>query len=76
MGNLKVRVLLALFFVWSWAFSQSDIQLKIKSLESKGLPYFYNNDIEQTVKDWLKNENQSTSIFLGRLQRHVIRLQK
>lgn len=68
MGNLKVRVLLALFFVWSWAFSQSDIQLKIKSLESKGLPYFYNNDIEQTVKDWLKNENQSTSIFLGRLQ--------
>ncbi len=63
---LRVRVLISLFFIWSWAFSQSDIQLKIKSLEQKGLPYFWNAEIELSIRDWLKNENQSTSIFLGR----------
>lgn len=63
---LRVRVLVSLFFIWSWAFSQSDIQLKIKSLEQKGLPYFWNSEIELSIQDWLKNENQSTSIFLGR----------
>jgi len=65
---LRVRVLISLFFIWSWAFSQSDIQLKIKSLEQKGLPYFWNAEIELSIRDWLKNENQSTSIFLGRYQ--------
>jgi membrane-bound lytic murein transglycosylase D len=65
---LRVRVFISLFFIWSWAFSQSDIQLKIKSLEQKGLPYFWNAEIELSIRDWLKNENQSTSIFLGRYQ--------
>jgi len=67
---LRVRVLVSLFFIWSWAFSQSDIQLKIKSLEQKGLPYFWNSEIELSIQDWLKNENQSTSIFLGRYQHY------
>lgn len=66
--KLKSRVIIILFLVCGLAMGQNDIQLRLKTLEVRGLPYFYCEEIETTVNDWLKNENESTSIFYGRLQ--------
>lgn len=66
--SLKMRIFIMLVMVCGLAWGQNDVQLRLKTLEVRGLPYFYNNDIEQTVQDWLQNENESTSIFYGRMQ--------
>lgn len=66
--KLKSRLIILLFLVCGLAMGQNDIQLRLKTLEVRGLPYFYCEEIETTVNDWLKNENESTSIFYGRLQ--------
>ena len=66
--SLKLRIFILVVMVCGLAVGQNDVQLRLKTMESNGVPYFYNNDIEITVQDWLKNENESTSIFYGRLQ--------
>ena len=68
--SLKMRIFTLLLMVCGLAVGQNDVQLRLKTLEVRGLPYFFNNDIEQTVQDWLKNENESTSIFYGRLEQY------
>jgi len=66
--SLRIRIFIVWVMVCGLAIGQNDVQLRLKTLEVRGLPFFYNNDIEQTVSDWLKNENESTSIFYGRMQ--------
>ena len=66
--SLRIRIFIVWVMVCGLAIGQNDVQLRLKTLEVRGLPFFYNNDIEQTISDWLKNENESTSIFYGRLQ--------
>lgn len=66
--SLRIRIFIMWVMVCGLAIGQNDVQLRLKTLEVRGLPFFYNNDIEQTVGDWLKNENESTSIFYGRMQ--------
>lgn len=66
--SLRIRVFILLVMFCGLAVGQNDVQLRIKTLEVRGLPYFYNNEIDQTIQDWLKNENESTSIFYGRLK--------
>ena len=71
-----MRIFALLLMVCGLGFGQNDVQLRLKTLEVRGLPYFYNNDIEQTIQDWLKNENESTSIFYGRLQYYGDRIDR
>lgn len=66
--SLRIRIFIVWVMVCGLAIGQNDVQLRLKTLEVRGLPFFYNNDIQQTVSDWLKNENESTSIFYGRMQ--------
>lgn len=66
--SLRIRIFIVWVMVCGLAIGQNDVQLRLKTLEVRGLPFFYNNDIEQTISDWLKNENESTSIFYGRMQ--------
>jgi membrane-bound lytic murein transglycosylase D len=43
--------------------------LKLVELaDHEGLPFFYNDDIEQVVKDYARNYRGSSSILLGRFQ--------
>ena len=74
--SLRMRIFALLLMVCGLGFGQNDVQLRLKTLEVRGLPYFYNNDIEQTIQDWLKNENESTSIFYGRLQYYGDRIDR
>jgi len=61
------KFLLLASLLWSALGAQSvKVEKEIKKLESRGIPYFYNQEIEQTTKDWLLNENGGTSIVLGR----------
>lgn len=41
-------------------------EAKVRELEAHGLPYFYNQDVENNIDLWLKNENNATSDILGR----------
>jgi membrane-bound lytic murein transglycosylase D len=66
--SLRIRIFIVWVMVCGLAIGQNDIQLRLKTLEVRGLPFFYNQDIEQTVSDWLKNESESTSIFYGRMR--------
>lgn len=62
-----LKFLLLACLLWSALGAQSiKVEKEIKKLESRGVPYFYNQEIEQTTKDWLLNENGGTSIVLGR----------
>ncbi len=63
----SLKFLLLAFLVWSGLGAQSvKVEKEIKKLESRGLPYFYNTEVEQYTQDWLMNENGGTSIVLGR----------
>lgn len=63
----SLKFLLLAFLVWSGLGAQSvKVDKEIKKLETRGLPYFYNPEIEQYTQDWLMNENGGTSIVLGR----------
>ena len=55
--SLKLRIFILVVMVCGLAVGQNDVQLRLKTMESNGVPYFYNNDIEITVQDLLKNEN-------------------
>ena len=62
----SLKFLLLAFLVWSGLGAQSvKVEKEIKKLESRGLPYFYNTEVEQYTQDWLMNENGGTSIVLG-----------
>lgn len=65
--KLSLRFLLLASLVWSGLGAQSvNVEKEIKKLETRGLPYCYNAEIEQYTQDWLLNENGGTSIVLGR----------
>ncbi len=65
--KLSLKFLLLASLVWSGLGAQSvKVEKEIKKLETRGLPYFYNAEIEQYTQDWLLNENGGTSIVLGR----------
>ncbi len=65
--KLGLRFLILASLVWSGLGAQSvKVDKEIKKLETRGLPYFYNPEIEQYTQDWLMNENGGTSIVLGR----------
>ncbi len=51
------------------SFIPTPTHLKLVELaELEGLPFFYNDDIEQVVKDYARNYKGSSSILLGRFQ--------
>ena len=52
--SLRIRIFIVWVMVCGLAIGQNDVQLRLKTLEVRGLPFFYNNDIEQTIQDWLK----------------------
>jgi membrane-bound lytic murein transglycosylase D len=56
-------------------YSQDEIEKKLRLLEQKGLPYFYNNDIKQNAESWLKNENRVTSIIAGKQSYYSAKLE-
>lgn len=59
MVRLPALILFVLFFIPA---SKAYVyEIYVKQLEAKGLPYFYNDEIEKSIDNWVKNTDGATS---------------
>ncbi|MBL7810737.1 MAG: transglycosylase SLT domain-containing protein [Bacteroidetes bacterium] len=67
-----LRNFIVSLLIWpAMTHAQDLVEQKLKLLEQKGLPFFYNEDIRQNAEAWIRNENASTSIITGRFNHYA-----
>lgn len=63
----SIKVFLVAFLLWGGLGAQTlNVEREIKKLETKGVPFFLNPEIDQLTQVWAKNDGGNTSVVIGR----------